>query len=404
MASPWNRVALLCLLITLFLSSLHHINPGRSTLVTAQKLALFKQTYVPNQEAARREQQAVEALHALSSSSSSPPTSDQQDSTLDPEKKKKRLSKGKGIQDLLAAVEASHASSASASSSDSGKESKEQDSNKNPDIKVLKVNNKPKKASGHEDDIIHEQDHADNDAYDDIVWYDGPHRDDEDEHGDDDHDDNHDDDHHHDHDDDDDEEEEEQAKEKQTSNKTPEVLANLQKLSGTPKSGLEEQGQGQGQGQGQLVFLNDHDHHTEDDSSHEGAKAFQHSGADVIASGISPKEFCMRLKHECESACREFTAEVEHLSTSCDAGSVAELLFWGRCCQIGQEHRQATRDGVKKSKKRKITIHLNKNKNVDYTEGEENAEARQRRLIEEHLRSQLKRHQAQQEMNQQRPQ
>ncbi|KAG0353971.1 hypothetical protein BG005_006830 [Podila minutissima] len=393
MASPWNRVALLCLLITLFLSSLRHINPGRGTLVTAQKLPLFKKKHVPDPEAARREQQAVEALHALSSSSSSPPTSDQQDSTLDREKKKKRLSKGKGIQDLLAAVEASHVSSASASSSASGEESKEQDSNKTPNAKASKANKKPKKTSGHEDDIIHEQDHADNDAYDDIVWYDGPHRDDEDEHGDDDH--------HHDHDDDEDEEEEEEQKEKQASKNTPEVLANLQKLSGTPKSGLEEQGQGRGQEQ--LVFQNDHDHHTEDDSSHEGAKVFQHSGADVIASGISPKEFCLRLKHECESACREFTAEVEHLPTSCDAGSVAELLFWGRCCQIGQEHRQATGNGVKKSKK-KTTIHLNKSKNLEYTEGEKNAEARQERLIEEHLRSQLKRHQAQQEMNQQQPQ
>ncbi|KAG0031935.1 hypothetical protein BGZ81_000284 [Podila clonocystis] len=401
--SPWNRVVLLCLLIALFSSSIHHINSGCGTLVTAQKRPFFKQKPVSDPEAARREQQAVEALHALSSSSSSsPPTSDQQDSTLDPDKKKKRLSKGKGIQDLLAAVEASHASSAPASSSlASGEETKEQDNSKNPDTKAPKAIKKNKKASGHEGDIIHEQDHADNDAYDDIVWYDGPHRDDEDEHGDDDHDDDdHDDDHHHDHDDD--EEEEEEERRKQASKKTPEVLANLQKLSGTPKSGIEEQGQGLGQGQ--LVFQNDHDHHNEDESSHEGAKVFQHSGADVIASGISPKEFCLRLKHECESTCREFTAEVEHLPTSCDAGSVAELLFWGRCCQIGQEHRQATRDGAVKSKKKKTTIHLNKSKNLEYTEAEESAEVRQERLIEEHLRSQLKRHQAQQEMNQQKPQ
>ncbi|KAG0339188.1 hypothetical protein BG000_002669 [Podila horticola] len=402
MASPWNRVVLLCLLITLF-SSFLHINPGRGTLVTAQKLPFFKQKQPPaaSDQAARREQQAVKVLRALSSSSSSTPTSDQQDSTLDSEKKTKRLSKGKGIQDLLAAVEASHVSSfpASSSSEASGEEPKEQESNKIPEAKSSKANKKPKMASGHGGDIIHEQDHADNDAYDDIVWYDGPHRDDEDEHGDYGHDD-----HHDDHDDEDEEEDEEEKKRKQASKMTPEVLANLQKLSGTPNSGLEEQGQGQGQGQGQLVFQNDHDHHTEDDSSHEGAKVFQHSGADVIVSGISPKEFCLRLKHECESTCRQFTAEVEHLSTSCDAGSVAELLFWGRCCQIGQEHRRATGDGVRKSQKKKTTIHLNKSKNLEYTEAEENAEARQERLIEEHLRSQLKRHMAKQEMNQQKPQ
>ncbi|KAF8926531.1 hypothetical protein BGZ52_005486, partial [Haplosporangium bisporale] len=270
-------------------------------------------------------------------------------------------------------------------------EAKEQQDITNPDIKSPKDNKKPKKASGHGSDIIHEHDHADNDAYDDIVWYDGPHRDDEDEHGDDDHDD------HHDHDDDGDDEK--QASGKKTS---PEVLATLQKLSGTPKSDLERQPVGQGQGQ--LAFQ--HHGHSEDDTSHENAKVFQHSGADVIASGISPKEFCLRLKHECESTCREFTAEVEHLPTSCAAGSVAELLFWGRCCQIGQEHRQASSSegGAKKGKRKKNMIHLSKSKNLDFNEGEESVEARQERLIEEHLRSQLKRHQAQQEMNQQKPQ
>lgn len=388
----WNRVVLLSLLITLFSSSIVHINPKSGTLVTAQKLTFFKRKQPPiDPEAARREQQAVEALHALSSSSSSSPTSDQKDS-LDPENKKKRLSKGKGIRDLLA-VEASHASSSSSSSEASGKVKEQQDitnSDKSP-----KGNKKPKKASGQESDIVHEQDHADNDAYDDIIWYDGPHRDDEDEHGNDDHDDDHDNDHH-DHDDDEDEEEEEEESQASGNKISPEVLANLQKLSGTPKSDLE----GESGGQGQLVFQ--HHGHTEDGTSHEGAKVFQHSGADVIASGISPKEFCLRLKHECESTCREFTAEVEHLSTSCDAGSVAELLFWGRCCQIGQEHRQAPspEGGAKKSKK-KTMIHLNKSKNLEFNEGEESAEARQERLIEEHLRSQFKRHQAQQEMNQQ---
>ncbi|KAF9373696.1 hypothetical protein CPB97_000374 [Podila verticillata] len=381
----WNRVVLLSLLVTLFSSSIVHINPESGTLVTAQKLPFFRQKQLPiDPEAARREQQAVDALHVLSSSS--PPTYQQE--SLDSENKQKRLSKGKGM-DLLA-VEASHASSSEASG-----EAKEQHDITNPDIKSPKDNKKPRKASGHASDIIHEHDHADNDAYDDIVWYDGPHRDDEDEHGYDDHN------GHHDHDDDENEEEgeEKQAPGKKTS---PEVLANLQQLSGTPKSDLEKQLVGQAQRQ--LAFQQHG--HTEDDTSHESAQVFQHSGADVIASGISPKEFCLRLKHECESTCREFTAEVEHLPTSCAAGSVAELLFWGRCCQIGQEHRQAfsSEGGANKGKKKKTMIHLSKSKNLEFNEGEESVEARQERLIEEHLRSQLKRHQAQQEMNQQKPQ
>lgn len=63
------------------------------------------------------------------------------------------------------------------------------------------------------------------------------------------------------------------------------------------------------------------------------------SGPDILPGTITTKDFCQRLKYECESSCREFRAAMEHLSLSCNAGSIAELLFWGRCCQIGQEYR-----------------------------------------------------------------
>lgn len=218
-----------------------------------------------------------------------------------------------------------------------GEKKEEQDSTKDSTKTTTK---KKKKKTGHEDDIIHEHDHADNDAYDDIIWYDGPHSDDEDEHGDH-HDDDHDDDHHDEGHDDDDEE----------STTPPElkavhqVLSNLQKLSGTkPKS------KSNAKDTGKTPSPSEHTH----DEAHDGPPGtFHHSGADAIQGSISPTEFCLRLKHECESTCREFKAGVLYISTTCEAGSVAELLFWGRCCQIGQEHRvnAPSLNGTKKSKK-----------------------------------------------------
>ncbi|KAF9179588.1 hypothetical protein BGZ51_006817 [Haplosporangium sp. Z 767] len=206
------------------------------------------------------------------------------------------------------------------------------------------ISDKKKKSIGYEDDIIHEHDHADNDAYDDIVWYDGPHRDDEDEHGhehgDDDHD-NHDyRDEFGDHEDGQEHLSKESWRVRDTIKIKPEVLSNFQNLGGTwaRTSGSQSDSSSETEfGSGAQRIISQHDHSDHDGQG--GAGAFHHSGADILKGTISPQEFCLRLKHECESTCREFASQVEHLPMTCEAGSMAELLLWGRCCQVGQEHR-----------------------------------------------------------------
>ncbi|KAG0236732.1 hypothetical protein B0O80DRAFT_421121 [Mortierella sp. GBAus27b] len=250
----------------------------------------------------------------------------------------------------------------------------------------------------HNDDIIHEFDHADNEAYDDIVWYDGPHRDDEDEH-------QHEhengdseeefieEDHHHGHEDHIDlvlqmseDGQEIQVVGQEVHHHGHEDHADFQMqvvddhgqqmlvvsdsdAEHAPQLVMLQSDDGAGSVAGvdwndQLTRLDPHEHGQTHDRESSGT--FQHSGADKLTGTITTKEFCLRLKHECESTCREFRAKVEHISVTCEAGSVAELLFWGKCCQIGQEHR-VQKDSTKL----------------------------QADLVEEHVRWQQQRHQVQ---------
>ncbi|KAG0298456.1 hypothetical protein BGZ98_000206, partial [Dissophora globulifera] len=227
--------------------------------------------------------------------------------------KKKRLSKGKDIDGLLSVVGAARM----------------------PDKAQLSHDDHHSGSSGHEGDIIHYFDHADNEAYDDIVWYDGPHRDDEDEHG---HGDSHhgyeEDNHHY-----DDHHDEPHESMDPSPRMYKSLLPNFSQHGGAKAQGLSSKGSDPG---AQIAFEDPHQHgheHSDQDGGGPPGGGFQHSGAELLTGVISPREFCLRLKHECESTCREFRAGVEYLSTTCAAGSVAELLFWGKCCQIGQEQR-----------------------------------------------------------------
>ncbi|KAF9288263.1 hypothetical protein BGZ68_000548 [Mortierella alpina] len=360
---------------------------------TAQNIPFFRK---PGPDpVAVADEQVVANLKALSSSDSE--TSANEKSQGGTKKKQMRLSKGKGFEDLPSNTVADGAATPDTKESE-GKKKKTKKEKKNK-------TKKKKDSTRHADDIIHEHDHADNDAYDDIVWYDGPHRDDEDEHG---HDDEHgyehgyehdyddhidvqeDDFHHHEHED----EEMEQAGRDGVPTRAqhpieikPEVLANLKNIGGVKprfsevkagsesESDAERSGAGSGSpatAQGSLPFTqqyinNNHKHKG-------GADVFHHSGADILEGTISPQEFCLRLKHECESTCREFRSQIVHLPTTCADGSIADLLLWGTCCQKGQVHR----------------THML-------------ATTRQAELAEQHVRWQQKRHLAQQELDQQNP-
>ncbi|KAF9343592.1 hypothetical protein BGX26_005498 [Mortierella sp. AD094] len=280
------------LIVLLALLARHSIAPyhGQGLVAAQKKFGFFKQASPDLEnialETLEKQQQVIENLRALSS----PTSPSDQEIENNKDIKKKRLSKGKDIENLLKAAEAKSPSGT--------KESK--------------------KSTGHEDDIIHNFDHADNEAYDDIVWYDGPHRDDEEEHehGDEEHEEEHDG-YHHDHD-------EQGVENDMPSEGAKQVQHQEEKtdIKSSPDS--------------QLTLENPRQY---GHSDHGFTGSFQHSGADILVGPISPIEFCLRLKHECESTCREFRSGVEHLSVTCEAGSVAELLFWGKCCQIGQEHR-----------------------------------------------------------------
>ncbi|KAF9210040.1 hypothetical protein BGZ49_007706 [Haplosporangium sp. Z 27] len=282
-------------------------------LVTAQKgFAFFKQGSQDlgksASENSHKNQRVLENLRALrSSDSSSKRSSFDQDPDIDGKgEKKRRLSKGKDTGNLLEVV-----SNAKSTQPDGTGKKRTKSKNKIP-------------KSRHEDDIVHHFDHADNEAYDDIVWYDGPHRDDEEEeeHGysDEHHEDEHDD-HHHDHNDDDESEQD------------------YTMIKGTnhiqyPK---EEKHDIQGSPFEQQNPSRQHSHSNYDKSGF--TATFQHAGAEIMSGPTLVKKFCLRLKHECEPTCREFRSGIEHLSITCGAGSVAELLFWGKCCQLGQVNR-----------------------------------------------------------------
>ncbi|KAF9937962.1 hypothetical protein BGZ67_000666 [Mortierella alpina] len=383
-------------LLLTFLSHTDHIffREGHCLgLAAAQNIPFFRKPG-PNPAVVADEKQVVANLQALSSTD--PKTSADERSQKGTKQKQVRLSKGKGFEDLPGNSVAEEAVRPDTKEREGKKKAKKSKKNKAK---------KEKEATRHVEDIIHEHDHADNDAYDDIVWYDGPHRDDEDEHG---HDDEHgyehgyehdyddhidveeDDNHHHDY-------EEEEADElgqdgvptraQHPVEIKPEVLANLKNIGGVnprfaeakagSKSESEAKRSGAGSGspaadQGSLSFTqqninNNHRHQG-------GAEVFHHSGADILEGTISPQEFCLRLKHECESTCREFRSQIVHLPTTCADGSMAELLLWGKCCQLGQIHRT-----------HKLTT------------------TRQAELAEHHVRWQQKRHLAQQELDQQNP-
>ncbi|KAF9275778.1 hypothetical protein BGZ88_002132 [Linnemannia elongata] len=308
---------------------------------------------------------------------------------------------------------------------------------------------KKKAATGHEDDIVHEHDHAENDAYDDIVWYDGPHRDDEDEHGDghddhhDDHDDDHDDDDHHDDDHHDgeihfdedhhyDDEDHGNSNQDRSKAKQSEIGVNNyddRVKGGTGSESLETTIGNMSNNKNnnnhlQQRILNAHDNSnnpsmpSSDQHQHDYAKetggrgdpmVFHHSGAEVLVGPISPVEFCLRLKHECESTCREFRSQVIHVSTTCAFGSVAELLLWGKCCQVGQTNRKKpsrARGHVQQQQRQPVAVQdssspssssssSSRSGSTMSNEEEAAAKKRQEELAQEHLQLQQKRHAAQ---------
>lgn len=313
--------------------------PGRTSggLVDAQRANLYKRSSPDLQdtgaETHNRQQRAIEGLRALSS-----------EETGDEDKKTRRLSKGKTAGDLLNHVPPSSAN--------------------NPDpVTGLKVGSSPgtstgartetgSETTGNEDDIVHEFDHPDNEAYGDIVWFDGPHREDEGEpeheHNDDDHQDfeivrvDHEDhehyqmvEHHQDgHEDrydvqmqivEDEDGENQMVMFQQVEDPdSPQLI-----LMGDDEGTESDTGADQ---DGQLIL--------QENSHDQSSGTIQHSDTETVT--ITVQEYCLRLKRECESTCREFRERLEHLSVTCEAGSVAELLFWGKCCQIGQEHRVPT--------------------------------------------------------------
>ncbi|KAF9945497.1 hypothetical protein BGZ70_003777 [Mortierella alpina] len=387
-----------CLVSFLLLTFLSHtdqifVREGQCLgLAAAQNIPFFRKP-ASNPAAVADEQQVLANLRALSSPD--PAADANVESQEGMEKKQMRLSKGKGFEELPGNTVTEGAVTPDTKESEGEKKAK-----KTKKSKKTKKGKKEKESTRHVEDIIHEHDHADNDAYDDIVWYDGPHRDDEDEHGHHDepgyaHDyDDHidveeDDNHHHDHDD-----EFEQTDElgqdgvptraQHPVEMKPEVLANLKIIGGVKprfseaKAGSESESEAERSGaagsgspaaaQESLPFGQQSLDATH---THQGdAKVFHHSGADVLEGTISPQEFCLRLKHECESTCREFRSQIVHLPTTCADGSMAELLLWGKCCQLGQVHR---------------THRLTTTRQVE--------------LAEHHVRWQQKRHLAQQELD-----
>ncbi|KAG0252892.1 hypothetical protein DFQ27_007785 [Actinomortierella ambigua] len=263
--------------------------------------------------------------------------------------KKKRISKGKNLEGLLQAAQNTKQEAAlkkkgtnnkkttnddtaepnqrdaSAPKAETGTKEKEEapkESKKEPEKGTEKEKGKKEekkkvadaKNGNHNEhhfiyDIVHEEDHAINEVFDDIVWFEGPHRDDEEEipiggidHY-----------HHHDDDEDDEDDEDEDEHEHEEDDDN-----------GGTGGALATDQQQQQQQQQQVVMSS------------------SSSKADPLQSNLLPssaRDFCLRLKQECESACHDFSKSLTHIPTTCADGSVAELLFWGKCCQIGAEIR-----------------------------------------------------------------
>jgi hypothetical protein len=416
----------LLLLLTLLAPSPWPLSSS-SGLVVADGFSLFKKQAVPDPAQVAAEEQTIARLKALKKTSSSSSSSAREntdtnsdnskgdnDDNSDAAVKKLRVSKGKakGIKGLLNVVVAG-----SSSSPPQPTESTSNNSNPASDARSTHPTNSDpvadpapnQKTTGHEDDIIHEHDHADNDAYDDIVWYDGPHRDDEDEHGDDDHhddDDHHEDDHHHedehfgeDHYDDEGESTGSSESLENTSDNMSSSISNnpqQQVLNGDSNNITDDTSA--------TPTGHDHDH---DHAIGQGVTmVYHHSGAEVLVGPISPVEFCLRLKHECESTCREFRSQVLHVSTSCEYGSVAELLLWGKCCQVGQVNRKTSSYSsppahMPRQPQQPIAAQASLS-SEQQGQQQGNSIERQEELAQEHLQLQQKRHAAQQERKRER--
>ncbi|KAF9366429.1 hypothetical protein BGX34_003050 [Mortierella sp. NVP85] len=305
---------------------------GHFGLVDAQKRPLFRRFSLDPQDTSPEtdlRHHVLEAFMGLSSSDSQ---------ALDGDKNTKRLSKRKGTGDL---------------SSDHVPPNSPSSTNDDPDLGVQVESGSEAEAwteskIGHGYDITHEFDHHNNVAYDDIVWYDGPHRDDEDVHE-----------HEREHEDED-EQEDEQEHEHEHDHEHTFIIQDEEGNYEIIQEDHHHHDHGEDHVDMVMQVLDDGsqfvmypgematDDSPDDDSDaisgdELGHPLVSHGGSGPILSRtITTKDFCQRLKHECESSCREFRAAVEHLSLSCNAGSIAELLFWGRCCQIGQEHRVHT--------------------------------------------------------------
>ncbi|KAG0003367.1 hypothetical protein BGZ79_001079 [Entomortierella chlamydospora] len=143
----------LYLVVQLVILVKHSITPyhGQGLVVAQKKLGFFKQAplnleNIASETLEEQQRQVIEKTRALSS------------------------------QSLLKATEA---------------ESLSDSSGTDKNVAGIKESKKP---TGHDDDIVHNFGHTDNEAYGGIVWYDRLHREDEEEHEEQD-------DHHHDHDD-----------------------------------------------------------------------------------------------------------------------------------------------------------------------------------------------------------
>ncbi|KAF9128932.1 hypothetical protein BGW39_004621 [Mortierella sp. 14UC] len=484
----------LLLLLTLLVPSPWPLS-SLSGLVAAEGFS-FKKLAVPDPAQVTAEEQAIARLKALKKASSfsaqentdtdsNNSNSDNDDSNNDAVRKLRvSKGKGKGIEGLLNVVVAGSSSSPLPPINNTNANSDDNNNNNGdhntafdahpapstdsdsaataeqggaadpaPNQKVLSSSPGKKKTTGHESDIIHEHDHADNDAYDDIVWYSGPHRDDEDEHGDEEHhdDDHHDGDHHyenehfdeHHHDEEDHIDGEQGSSGLKNQEQHPSgvkrdasgadtgssesVESTFDNMSNSNSNHLQQrilnEDNNNNDNPASTPSGHDHDHSTGQGGG--DLMVFHHSGAEVLVGPISPVEFCLRLKHECESTCREFRSQVLHVSTSCEFGSVAELLLWGKCCQIGQVNRKASSHSLPSARAQLQQQHqqqpiaaqdssssLSSSKQQEQkqggggestaaTAGAESSE-RQEELAQEHLQWQQQRHAAQQERERER--
>jgi hypothetical protein len=101
---------------------------------------------------------------------------------------------------------------------------------------------------------------------------------------------------------------------------------------------------------------------------------------------------------------------VLHVSTTCAFGSVAELLFWGKCCQIGLVNRKKPSSGrvryqqqnnqEQQQQQQQLIAPQDPSSSSPFgsssaAEGSTASKERQEELAQEHLQLQQKRHAAQ---------